>query len=160
MSDWHVSEEKFPLQTCVVSDLARKDSNQIKLNICLFVSQVPWVDKGRGLDSQSTFNLQTRTAKPAHSCICKLNDLDFLSGMQALLCPARPEEFRLLVWCSKQFTDAEARILWGLTFLKVNYCKTRLVTSICSSGLCVRCLGSLCGRGRARFQNSGQVELF
>jgi len=123
------SEEKSPLQTCVISDLAWNNPNQIKLNICLFVSRVPWVDKARGLHSQATFNLQTRAAKPARLCKRKLNDLDFLPGMQAPLCPARPKEFWLLVWCSKWFTDAEDQIQWARRRLKVNSCNASILTS-------------------------------
>lgn len=70
------SEEKSPLQTCVISDFAWKTPNQIKLNVCLFVSQVPWVDKGMQPDYWDTYSLQTWAARPAHLCKCKLNDLD------------------------------------------------------------------------------------
>lgn len=125
------SEEKSPLQIM-------HGNTQTKLNICLFVSQVPWVDKGRGLDSWATFYLQMRVAKPAHLCKCKVNDLDFLSGMQALLCPAWPKEFRLLVFCSKWFTDAEGQIQRGCRCLKVNSCNQSF--DICSLGLCARYL--------------------
>lgn len=68
------------------------------------------MDKGRGLDSEATSNLQTRAAKLAHLCKCKLNDLDFSSGMQALLCLGRAKEFKLSVWCLIWFTDAEGQI--------------------------------------------------